>query len=69
MELELDMLHTTHETISGEEKKRCFKKMCEFGDIHILESQRKPSSLTKSDSIPNPDDLITEEGTQRPDSK
>lgn len=58
-----------HETISGEEKRRCSKKMCESGGGHTLELQRKPSAFSESDNIPNPDDLVTEEGTQGPDKK
>jgi len=67
--LGLDVLHTTHETTSGEEKRCCSKKMRDSEDMHTLELQRKPSALSHSDNTPNPGDLVTEEGTQGPDSK
>lgn len=45
------------------------KNVCIWRNTHILELQRKPSAFGKSGNILDPDNLVTEEGTQGPDSK
>lgn len=39
------------------------------GHTRCLELQRKPLAFSKSDNMRNPDDLVTDESTQGPDSK
>lgn len=58
------MLHRTHETVSGEEKRRCSK--CVNLETHTYWNYK---GVSESDNISNLDDLVTEEGTQGPDSK
>lgn len=63
------LIHLTHETILGRERGNAQKKCASGGSQTYWNCSGSPQHSAGEINILDPDDLVTEEGTQGPDSK